>query len=63
MVIFIDTEKSFDEAQDGFLKKTFQQTSNRGTSMKTLQLISFLMEDDEVLFPLKLRTKGKNVCS
>ena len=36
MVIFIDTEKSFDETQDGFLKKTFNKLVTEGNFYENL---------------------------
>ena len=37
MVIFIDTEKSFDETQDGFLKKTFNKLVTEGNLLNYIK--------------------------
>ena len=37
-IIFIDAEKSFDETQDGFLKKTFNKLVTEGNFYENLAI-------------------------
>lgn len=59
MVIFIDTEKSFDETQDGFLKKTFNKLVTEGNFYENLAVNIILNGGWWSVIPLKIKNKER----